>query len=286
MAEFNRMTIVAAAQIIEKMHTHAKFTSLALEWDVADRCGSGSLLDKANSMAKVAIEEDYKVHTINGVMSLDRAMLELAITASPHQRSEPEWKKLLAGLRFDGFELVPVDDPNARPPLFDSSPVAKRLELRRMLPESVSETDFREAASEVDALLEQHKLTVTSGHLNQALSAFQRGDWAASNAQLRSFFESCLREMANQLGYDGKHEARAVHNFLGKLDPPFLMSDYNEWNAIDQKPQFLQGLWSRMHPQGSHPGLSEEDDATFRLQITLITARLFLRRFDKRLGRP
>lgn len=29
-------------------------------------------------------------------------------------------------------------------------------------------------------------------------------------------------------------------------------------------------------------GLSEEEDATFRLQISLVTARLFLRRYDQR----
>lgn len=71
-------------------------------------------------------------------------------------------------------------------------------------------------------------------------------------------------------------------NELGFLRPPFLLSDYNEWNSNNQKPQFVQGLMSRMHPHGGHSGLSEEEDATFRLQINLIAARLFLRRFGLR----
>jgi len=48
----------------------------------------------------------------------------------------------------------------------------------------------------------------------------------------------------------------------------------------------VQGLMNRMHPHGGHAGLSEEEDATFRLQVTLITARLFLRRLDQRVSAP
>jgi hypothetical protein len=62
------------------------------------------------------------------------------------------------------------------------------------------------------------------------------------------------------------------------------LTEYNEWNENNQKPQYIQGLMSRMHPHGGHPGLSEEEDATFRLQITLVTARLLLRRFRQRLN--
>ena len=70
--------------------------------------------------------------------------------------------------------------------------------------------------------------------------------------------------------------------FLGKLDPPFLLQDYNEWFPNPQKPQYVEGLWQRLHSQGSHPGLSEQDDCTFRMQIVLITIRLFMRRFVQR----
>jgi len=63
-------------------------------------------------------------------------------------------------------------------------------------------------------------------------------------------------------------------------------TQYNEWENDRGKPAFVLGLWARLHPQGSHPGLSEEDDCTFRLQVTLITARLFLRRLDQRISAP
>jgi hypothetical protein len=43
--------------------------------------------------------------------------------------------------------------------------------------------------------------------------------------------------------------------------------------------------WSggRLHTEGSHPGLSDEDHSTFRLRVVLVMARTFLRRLH--LGR-
>ena len=41
----------------------------------------------------------------------------------------------------------------------------------------------------------------------------------------------------------------------------------------------FNGLFNRLHPEGNHPGLSDEDDSTFRLHIVIIVARLLLRRY-------
>ena len=151
-----------------------------------------------------------------------------------------------------------------------------------MLPEDVPQTDFREAASEVELLLDQLHLSIAKGHLQQALSAFHRGEWSSANGELRNFYEYYLNEIANGLGYTGPDISKSRRDFLGGVcSPPFLLEEYNEWHP--QKTQFVQGLMNRMHPHGGHPGLSEEEDATFRLQISLITARLFLRRYKERL---
>lgn len=61
----------------------------------------------------------------------------------------------------------------------------------------------------------------------------------------------------------------------------FLSTDLNEWDGKGLG--FVNGLMKRLHPQGSHPGLSDADDSTFRLHIVLITARLLLARFDARM---
>lgn len=284
MPEFNNMTVVAAAKIIETMSTQAQFGTLALQWGVEDYCGSGSVATKANNLAKWALSTNPQVHTPNGMQNLGRAMIEQAISATEQQLVEDLWLKLVAGLRMDGFEICEEIVQSGTNTLFGHPKETIRHVLRRMLPEDVPGLDFREAESEVVALLRKHQFTTSQGHLEQAIMSFSQGSWAAANAQFRTFYEGYLDEIAQKLGCNANVGSKQKRRFLGELSPPFLLSDYNEWDANDNKPQFVQGLMSRMHPHGSHRGLSEEEDCTFRMQITLITARLFLRRFDQRMS--
>jgi hypothetical protein len=56
------------------------------------------------------------------------------------------------------------------------------------------------------------------------------------------------------------------------------MMRLTEWD--DDGKGFINGLVRRLHPHGSHPGLSGQDDSTFRLHTILLVARLLLARFD------
>ncbi|CUK00976.1 hypothetical protein PH7735_02396 [Shimia thalassica] len=286
MNEFNRLTIVAAVEVVAASHSNDDMKVLEVQWDLEQYgVATTSKNARVSSWAKIALTHNPVVWTENGQMNLQRGLVELALLAPDHVGYDQTWHKFVAGLRFDGFVITDQKkpDPSGRPSLFEDAPrqVTVRA-LKRMLPEGIEGLDNREADNELEALLKKHGFATAQEHLRQAVSAFQRGDWEASNAQLRSFFESYLNEIADRLGYQGKDETTLKREFLGKLTPPFLLSDYNEWNENLQKPQFVQGLWSRMHPAGSHAGLSEQEDATFRLQITLITARLFIQRFDQR----
>ncbi|MCY4477361.1 MAG: hypothetical protein OXC70_05175 [Gammaproteobacteria bacterium] len=282
MSEFNRMTVVAAAEVISEFHSHSDMEVLEVQWGIAGRCRSSSKSARVADLARIASEEDIEVLTEAGRVRLSRALVEIAITAPEHARSSPSWKKLIAGLRFDGFEVRTTQadvDPDG---LWRSARADPTAELVRMLPSDVPGLDFREAESEVTLLLDRHGFTVSKGHLTQAVSAFSRGEWSSANGELRNFYESYLNEISSALGYSGSGGGKHKRDYLGGLQPPFLLADYNEWNNSNQKPQYVQGLMSRMHPHGGHPGLSEEEDATFRLQISLVTARLFLRRYDQR----
>ncbi len=282
MSEFSRMTVVAAATVISDFQTHKDMDVLAVEWGIADRCNGSTKSARVANLAGIACEDGIKVLTEGGRVHLSRALVEFAISAPERSRRSPAWRKLVAGLRFDGFEVrtaqIEIDS--------DWYSLGERtetsVELVRMLPSDVPELDFREAENEVTRLLKRHGFAVAEGHLKQAISAFSRGEWSSANGELRNFYESYLNEIASGLGYTGSGGSKAKRDYLGKLRRPFLLVDYNEWNPNNQKPQYVQGLISRMHPHGGHPGLSEEEDATFRLQISLVTARLFLRRFDQR----
>jgi len=223
-----------------------------------------------------------EVLTEGGYVHLNRALVETAISAPEHKRRCAAWRRLVAGLRFAGFELRSMQIEADPDDYWRSGRTETTVHLVRMLPSDVPGLDFREAESEVTLLLDRHGFTVAKGHLKQAVSAFGRGEWSSANGELRKLHESYLDEIATDLGYVGSDNSKARRDYLGRLQPPFLLVDYNEWHPNNQKPQYVQGLMSRMHPHGGHPGLSEEEDATFRLQISLVTARLFLRRFDHR----
>lgn len=219
-------------------------------------------------------------------MPLSDALINVVINAPSRSRNTPSWRKLVAGLRLDGFEISGIEQVDPDLPSWmraSSKKASEPVVLRRMLPADLPGLDMREAENEVDHLLQKHGFATSNGHVMRAISAFQRGDWSSSNAELRNLYEGLLNDIAVGLGYVGNGDSLAKRNFLGEgVTPPFLLSDYNEWNTNTQKPQYVQGLMSRMHPHGSHPGLSEEEDATFRVQIALVTARLFLRRYDQR----
>lgn len=284
MSEFNHMTIVAAAEVIADFKSHSDMEVLEVQWGIAGRCSASSKSARVASLARIATEKALNVNvmTENGIVPIGRALVETAITAPDRCQQSDSWKKLVAGLRFDGFEVVLTEVEAAAAYSWGQGGAQVVATLTRMLPENIPGVDFREAESEVVTLLDRSGFTVAKGHLNQALSAFQRGEWSSANGELRNFYESYLNEIALSLGYSGGGDSKAKRDFLGNLQPPFLLADYNEWNINNQKPQFVQGLMSRMHPHGGHPGLSEEEDATFRLQVSLVTARLFLRRFDQR----
>ena len=221
--------------------------------------------------------------TEDGLASLSRALVEAAIGAPEHKGAGQSWKKLLAGLRFDGFELVETESEIESDALWQSERTEKSLKLVRMLPSHVPELDFREAEDEISLLMDQHGFIVAKGHLQQAISAFSRENGRPQTASFA--ISSRATSMRSQIALATQVTLTAKPSVISlglAWSPPFLIADYNEWHAKNQKPQYIQGLMSRMHPHGGHPGLSEEEDATFRLQITLITARLLLRRFDQK----
>jgi hypothetical protein len=64
--------------------------------------------------------------------------------------------------------------------------------------------------------------------------------------------------------------------WLAQRDPTFFNAGLNEWDF--QGGGFMESFFRRLHPQGAHPGLYDEDDSTFRLHLVLLVGRQLLRR--------
>ena len=187
------------------------------------------------------------------------------MTVAPGARQGSQWVAFAAGLKRDGFILVEDEDQ-------------RMFQLHRMLPEVA---DLPNASNEVHMHLERSGFIVPLGHLNQAINAHSRGEWASANGQMRTFLEGLLDEVAERLAPEKASVTKTGHHrrtLLANLDSPFLSRTLNEWGD-GQKAGLNNGLFNRLHPEGSHPGLSDEEDSTFRLHIVTIVARLLLRRF-------
>jgi len=149
--------------------------------------------------------------------------------------------------------------------------------LRRTLPTAVN---LPEAEDEIVRLLNKHRFAVANGHLEQAFANHSSGQWAAANSQIRSFLDSLLDEIAEKINPSVAGMPSGQPRRTQLAAQGFLSRPLNEWD--DNGLGFINGLVKRLHPHGSHPGLSDQDDSTFRLHTVLLTARLLLARFDSR----
>ncbi len=269
--QFGRMSILSACDVLaQALDTHSQYESLALEWDIEDEINSGGLAGKNNQLKKIAANNTGKtVDTIDGTICLQEAIVRHAIGLQRPGHERSTWKKLKLFLARDGFNVKEIVDE------FDDT---TRFELQRMHPEIA---DIPTANDEVHELLKEYNFDIPLGHLEQAIDAHTRAQWASANSQIRTFIDGLLDEVAERIvpekitGENKGHGRRAI---LANLDEPFLSKSLFEWSD-DGKHAFIPGLFKRLNPEGSHPGLSDEEDSTFRLHIVLITARLILRRY-------
>ena len=262
---FSRKTVIAAVEVMEgALQGHADLTREFLKFgdELNAKCNPGSLKDRFNHLIKFYIA-DPEGTTDDGQLLQD-AIVERAASLLPLTDDFAEapnytdkQQAFLRALSLDGFT------------------VNERV-IHAALPEVIG---LPQAQNDVFRLLLAHGFNTPKGHLDQALENHATGNWAAANSQLRSFFEGLLDEIAIKLDSTAEFLATSENRRAKLARDGFIYVDFNEWH--DRGKGFIQGLWNRLHPSGSHPGLSDEDDSTFRLHIVLLTTRLLLVRFDK-----
>lgn len=266
---FSRRTVIAAIEVIEHtLDSHAKMTRffLKLGSDLSTRCDGGSLADRCNHLIKYFDEDPWR--RLESGDPIGAQLIEAALSLFPDGAPEDPYEVEHTGTRGQArLALVRALD-------LDGFTVTDKA-LHRTLP---AELGLPQTQDDVTRLLDKHGFAMLKGHLNQALVAHGRGEWASANAQLRTFYEGLLDEIAVKIDPPSASlpstENRRAR--LGQLG--FLKTGLNEWSTDGKN--FISGLFKRLHPSGSHPGLSDQDDSTFRRHIVLITAKLLLVRFD------
>lgn len=267
MVRFSRNTIIELIRAFD-FRTHAGLRQVALQFSLEEVLGGGGIEMKETNLMEYLIQNPglKGPQGSNPVLELAELLFKQKCGGERWDNKTPEetFPRLVNALKHDGFA---VDG----------------LKLRSVLPESVP---VAQQEDEVTHLLKMHGFTTALGHLEQAIAAHTRGDWAAANSQLRSFVEEIFDRIAHGLSGGSTAALPTSHarrEWLANCSPAFFEEVLNEWE-VGGKGGFVQGFWRRLQPAGSHPGLSDEADCTFRLHLVIIVASHYLRRFDQRLS--
>lgn len=262
---FTRPTLLAAVELLER-HTQASFDQMTLRLGMENEVSDGSGISvgkKVGQLGRIVVQRASEtIHTVEGTMTLGEAVVREALPLLNPRFEEKKQTAFLRGLARDGYAIEVSDN-------------GKDVRLRAALPEEI---DLPASDNEVHELLRLYQFQVPKGHLDQAVEAHTRGDWAACNAQLRTFLESLFDHLAFKIAPTKASALPSSENRRAMLaQDGFLATDRNEWTADGKN--YINGLFKMLHTDGSHPGLSDEDHSTFRLHVVLVTARTFLRRY-------
>lgn len=158
--------------------------------------------------------------------------------------------------------------------------VIRNRKLGRSIPKAIETAELQD---ELDTYLSKYELNEATGHLNQACDNIKRGNWAAANGQIRSFYESVLIKIVKII--DPTSTVTSGGNALNFLsEHEFFKKDLNEVDETNSPYGFIKGFWKILQTAGPHPGLSDEGDCTFRYHLSLITANYYLKRLEKHIS--
>ncbi len=253
---FSRKTVLEIVKALN-FQTRDEVDRFGLEFDLGHVISGTYIKEKATSIAKHLISHQETLGPNGSALPIE--VIEYAIKHHHGFKSLSEsYPDLARSLDRDGFELTDTG-------------------LRMKLP---AELPVVEQEDQLISLLEKFDFATAKGHYEQAIAAHARGEWAAANAQLRSFVEEIFNKIQDIVcpgQYSSSNERRIALARAG-----FFISEYNEF--LFNGTGFVEGFWKRLHPEGSHPGLSEQFDSTFRLHLVILVIHHFLIRLDTSYG--
>lgn len=258
---FSRATIVDVMSLFISMNTHSTMDAFVLRYGLDDVAIGSSKEKRAMGISKFLIENPQMpgILSDNLIFEVVEDIISKAIVNEYHYLNNefinyPQLRRLLLK---DGFVIE------------------KGMLIRNF----ETAIDFNTNDTLLDSLLTKHNFTVAKGHYEQASNAFNRGDWAACNSQLRTYVEELLNKIAEKVTGKTFTDSQQAKIALSQSKPPIFYKQLNEWK--DNGTGYFETFWSRLHPEGSHPGLSNEDDSVFRLNLVQISTLEVLRRYDR-----
>lgn len=233
-------------------YTHGKLTSL-LKYAMLGQNDPGK--DKAggswNNIPTRISKALGKNPSTESLIALGTRILNETATADP----EPDWVRDLRGSLFaDGYSLSHDD--------------GKWI----ICPVGAEEVPLLPQISHLEAALLNLGFQIAANHYQQAFTSFKGKSWEACNASTRSTFEAFLVEMAIQKAAFIVREGQSNGG-------PAIQALQNANNFEPGEHDYVKGLWKMSHTNGSHPGLSSEEESMFRFSAVTSTITFFIKRW-------
>lgn len=250
---FSRTTILELIKALN-FSTHDEIERFAFELELDGVVQGEYIKQKETSISKYLVTNAGKKGPSGSYLMID--VVEYLLKKAPY--SGYEHTALMNALEKDGYELTETS-------------------VRKSLP---SQIPLAQSEDNLVKILKKRNFYIALGHYEQAIAAHGRGEWAAANAQLRSFVEEFFNRVHTLIDAGSAADTQQKKIELAKIG--FFDTNYNEF--LHNGTGFVEGFWKRLHPQGSHPGLSEQTDSTFRLHLVLLVIHYFAERVDNGLA--
>ena len=245
---FSHATVAALIEAVATVYSHGELDVLFIHLgcEGVDEFEDGAKGNKLQRVSRVASALRRRDDPGSDLLELAKQLIEDRFNGDVEGMDgeiRPPLRKVIASLRADGFEVVDGRLVRTTP---EPAPMAEQLSLLE---------------SELDA----RGLEVSSRHYRQAVDNHRNGNLEASNGQLRSFLENLLIETAQQT--TGKRIT----------DPKGAVDRLRNAGFLDgDEASLLKGLAGISNKRGAHHGLTDEEEALFRLHFSTAAARYLL----------
>jgi len=236
---FTPRTLAELARVLSRViQTHGEMDQLYYEYAMQASDPGRYIRERANRLVFGIVERnaDAPHEAEADLLQLLRYIRQRA----PYQRIPAELQRRLA---IDGFEVRDDD----------------------IVPTTPAPAQLGPELTALEADLQALGLNVASTHYRQAHEAYVAGNWEPCNGSVRSFLEDLVKESGRRRTGHSRNDAMAALQDLrnaGRLDK-------SEWNLV-------RAFWGDIQDNGPHSGLSDEQEALFRLHTATALARYLL----------
>lgn len=216
---------------------------------------------------RLGLEDDYQLEQVQGRTKLRRVRRAVELLEADDHTID--LARELIEVKFAGPSASIYGSPREPPTLLVESLRLDGLDVVdwRLLANTPEPASLGPEISVLEQILEHEGFDVTLSHYQQAVASFVDGRLEASNGQLRSALEAFLLEVCART--TGRH-ARG---------PGAAVDILRESEILDgSEGLLLKGLVGVSNDRGAHQGLTDGEEALFRLHFTTAAFRYLLAR--------